>query len=106
MMSRVSRTSITSISGVVFISTITSPSPLSLPTFIAIWRYLYPVLRLLRFVSGLGQKADLLDASDLAGQDHAPDRFEANILVAANMDFGKRPAGCERMAQRILELTF
>jgi hypothetical protein len=27
-------------SGVVFISTITSPSPLSLPMFIAMWRYL------------------------------------------------------------------
>ena len=40
MMSRVRRTSITSISGVVFISTITSPSPLALPTFIDMVDYL------------------------------------------------------------------
>src|SRR5579872_1146677 len=88
MIRRVRRTSITSISGVVFISTITSPSPLALPTFIDMVRYL-----LKRSVAAgvehmrFGDEADLLDASLLARQNDAAHRFEPHILVTSDMHF-------------------
>src|SRR5689334_1043812 len=102
MMSKVSSTSITSIKGVVFISTITSPSPLSLPIFIAMGRYLQ-MPSLLRGVSGFGEKADFRNSGQLTGEYDTSDGFEANILVAADVNFRIGMAGCDGTAQRILE---
>src|ERR1700760_1144875 len=107
MMRRVSSTSMTSISGVVFISTITSPSPLSLPTFIAMGQDLYAVSKLLGdVVARFEQEADLLDAGDLRRQNDTADRFETDILVAADMHFRQRMGRGDGTAQRVLELVF
>src|SRR6185437_4757954 len=110
MMRRVSSTSMTSISGVVFISTITSPSPDSLPMFIAMGRYLCSVRRSRRFVARLGQEADLLDAGELTGKHHATDRLEADIAVGADMHLrelviGAGEAATERVLKPVLELA-
>src|SRR5690242_17660374 len=91
MMSMTSSTSITSINGVVFISTMTSSSPLAEPTFIAIAKT--PACPLSALILRLGEKADLRHAGPLRVIYQAANGFEANVLVGANMHFRQRPAG-------------
>src|SRR5678815_2360888 len=84
MISMMISTSITSISGVVLMSIMTSGSPPPLlPTFIAI----VSSSALRRW---FGHEADLLDRGALALEDHAADRFVARLAVAADVDFGLR----------------
>src|SRR2546427_2007575 len=86
MMSMMSSTSITSMSGVVLMSTITSGScPPPGPRFIAMIR-LPPVARRAR--RRLGDEADLEDAGALAGVHHPADELVAPVLVAADVDLG------------------
>src|SRR6185312_3543012 len=84
--SMTSRTSITSISGVVFISTMTSLSPPGDPTLIDIARFLSfsnSEYRLFR----VGNEADLQNGRSLQVGEHSADRFEARLAVAADVDF-------------------
>src|SRR5689334_14537880 len=84
MISMISSTSITSISGVVLMSTITSGSAPPPPTLIAIC--LAPSTLGRRF----GDEADLQDRRALAGKDHPPDALVAALLVAADVHLGLR----------------
>src|SRR5690242_13188005 len=82
MISMMISTSITSISGVVLMSIMTSGSPPApLPTFIA----MSSALRR-RF----GHEADLLDRRPRALEQHAADRLVARLLVAADVHLGLR----------------
>src|SRR5678815_2100742 len=84
MISMMISTSITSMSGVVLMSIITSGSPpLLLPTLIAMVRP--SALR-----RWFGHEADLLDRCALALEHHPPDRLVARLAVAADVDFGLR----------------
>src|SRR5207302_2186227 len=87
MMSMMSRTSITSISGVVLMSTITSGScdPLPDPIFIAMSASLLPQAGPRR---RLRDETDLQDPDSLAREHHPADRFVARLLVAADVYFG------------------
>ena len=76
MMSSARRTSITSISGVVFISTITS-SPSAELALIAMGIYLITLVAF-RDV-GFGDETHFLDACLLAGQNDVADRLEAHV---------------------------
>src|SRR5512140_990598 len=88
MISMISSTSITSISGVVLMSTITSasPDPLLLPTFIDMNFSLLRRDANRRF----GDEADLEYAGALTGEYHPADEFVAGVPVTANMDLGLR----------------
>src|SRR5205085_1421412 len=88
MMSITRRTSITSMSGVVFMSTITSWSPPGCPTFIAMG---FQSSMLLHIIARLGDEADLLNARLLHGQNHLANGLEAGFSVAANMHFRRLP---------------
>src|SRR4029079_5122775 len=82
MISMMISTSITSISGVVLMSIMTSGSPPPpLPTFIA----MSSTLRR-RF----GHEADLLDRGTRALEEHAADRLVARLFVAADVHLGLR----------------
>src|SRR6476619_7731998 len=85
MISMMISTSITSISGVVLMSIMTSGSPLPplLPTFI-------DMVRPAALRRWFGHEADLLDRGALALEDHPPDRFVARLAVAADVDLGLR----------------
>src|SRR5689334_21117516 len=85
MISMMISTSITSISGVVLMSIITSGSaPPPEPTFIPMSAFL-----LGSALGGrLGHEADLGDRRALAREDNPPDRFVARVLVAADVHFG------------------
>src|SRR5262249_35562627 len=91
MMSMMSSTSITSMSGVVLMSTITSGSALPpLPTVIA--------MRILPRASAAGERArrgfrdeaDLHDRGALARGHDASHRLVTRVLVGANVDLGLR----------------
>ncbi len=90
MMNMMSKTSITSISGVVLMSIITSPSSLSLPapTFIAM------SFSLLQPLAGtgrrLGDETHLEDACALAVHHQATHRFVTHFRVAADVHLGLR----------------
>src|SRR5438552_9737274 len=86
MMSMMSRTSITSINGVVLMSTITSGScvPLPDPIFIAMSASLLPQAGPRR---RLRDETDLQDPDALAREHHPADGFVTRLLVAANVDF-------------------
>src|SRR5450755_1606728 len=84
MISMMMSTSITSISGVVLMSIMTSGSPPPpLPTFIAIARS--SALR-----GRFRDEADLLDRRPGALEEHPPDRFVARLGIAANLHLGLR----------------
>src|SRR5213595_1964691 len=85
MISMIKSTSITSISGVVLMSTITSSSGAE-PTFIAM---ACSLLRC-RVRWRLGDEPDLGDARALAGHHQAAHRFVARFLVAADVQLGLR----------------
>src|SRR2546422_403076 len=87
MMSMMSRTSITSISGVVLMSTITSGSLVPPPDPIFMAMSVSP--RLPRAVPRrrLRDETDLQDPHSLAREHHPADGFVARLLVAANVDF-------------------
>src|SRR5512147_3302549 len=87
MISITSNTSITSISGVVLISTITSGScePPPEPTFIAIARLLALVLRSTAARGRFGHKSDLLDAGSLRSEHNTPDELVAASEIAADV---------------------
>src|SRR5258706_4646913 len=86
MISMISSTSITSISGVVFMSTITSGSPSAPdPTFIAMNRFLWSLGAGEAARGRLGDEADLEDGGALAGGHHAADGFVAPGLVGADV---------------------
>src|SRR4051812_38262787 len=86
MMSMTSRTSMTSINGVVFISTITSSAPPGFPTLMAMSMFPYARRNGLEFaLFRIGDEADLQDACALKGDDRPAYTFEADILVAADM---------------------
>src|SRR5512140_1597439 len=93
MINMISRTSITSISGVVLMSTITSgsPDPLALPTFMAMNCSLLRRDADRRF----GNEADLQYAGALAVEHHPADEFVARVAVAANVHLGLRLLDCE-----------
>src|SRR5689334_14419521 len=98
MISMISSTSITSINGVVLMSTITSGSPPPpLPTDMAM--VVFPFLLALERAARrrLGNEADLEDRGALAGRDDATDRFVARVLVCADMDLGLRLDGRDRL---------
>src|SRR5487761_2591783 len=81
----ISSTSITSISGVVLMSTITSGSPPPpLPTFIAMKFSLLRHDAYRRF----GDEADLEYAGALAVEHYPADEFVAGVSVAADMHLG------------------
>src|SRR5712664_3907197 len=86
MMSMMRRTSITSISGVVLMSTMTSGSPVPppFPTFMAM--SVSPLSRA-HPRRRLGDETDLEDPHSLAREHHPADGFVARLLVAANVDF-------------------
>src|SRR6266487_5867089 len=86
MMSMMSRTSITSISGVVLMSTMTSGSrvPFPDPIFMAMRVSLLPRAGPRR---RLRDETDLQDPDALAREHHPADGFVARFLVAANVDF-------------------
>src|SRR5882762_9903713 len=86
MMSMMSRTSITSISGVVLMSTMTSGSrvPPPLPIFMAM--SVSPLSRA-RPRRRLSDEPDLQDPHPLAREHHPADGFVARLLVSANVDF-------------------
>src|SRR5579862_10019896 len=91
MISITSSTSITSISGVVLMSIITSISleRLGVPTFMAM--VAAPASRSARGLRArrrLGDERDLRDAGPLAGIDHAPDSVVVAAGVAADLHFG------------------
>src|SRR6185437_2849470 len=89
MISMMSSTSITSMSGVVLMSTITSGSAeLPVPTVIAMCRFLSRLLPGDRPDGGLGDEPDLEDRGALAGRDDAADRFVAHVLVRADVHLG------------------
>src|SRR5512139_1029230 len=88
MISMTSSTSITSISGVVLMSIITSGSfelPPE-PTFMAMFSSSWALAAHRR----LGDEADLGDAGALAGVDDAADRVVVGPVVAADVDLGLR----------------
>src|SRR5882672_6626697 len=87
MMSMMSRTSITSISGVVLMSTITSGSRVPPPDPIFMAMSVSP--RLPRAVARrrLRDETDLEDPHSLAREHHPADGFVARLLVAADVDF-------------------
>src|SRR3989475_431770 len=87
MMSMMSRTSITSINGVVLISTITSGSLVPPPDPIFMAMSVSP--RLPRAVPRrrLRDETDFQDPYALAREHHPADGFVARFLVAANVDF-------------------
>src|SRR5882762_9232926 len=86
MMSMMSRTSITSISGVVLMSTMTSGSRVPPPDPIFMAMSVSPLSR-----AGpcrrLRDETDLQDPHSLAREHHPADGFVARLLVAANVDF-------------------
>src|ERR1700716_2358753 len=86
MISMMSRTSITSISGVVLMSTITSGSrvPPLLPIFMAM--SVSPLSRA-RPRRRLRDETELQDPYALAREHHPADGFVARLLVAADVDF-------------------
>src|SRR5689334_20942921 len=84
MISMMSRTSITSMSGVVLMSTITSASLPGLPTVMAMGCLLTAAGR------RLGDEADLQYSGSLAVVDHAADVFVAAFAVAADVHLGLR----------------
>src|SRR5450759_4816770 len=88
MISITSKTSITSIRGVVLISIMTSGSPelLVFPTCIPMGQF--PCWRSTAQRRGLGDKGDFDDARALAGQQDFADAFVAGIGVTAHLDFG------------------
>src|SRR5450759_4354451 len=88
MISMTSKTSITSIRGVVLISIMTSGSPelLVFPTCIPMGQF--PCWRSTAQRRGLGDKGDFDDARALAGQQDFADAFVAGIGVTAHLDFG------------------
>src|SRR5919197_4423899 len=88
MISKMSITSITSISGVVLISTITSASRCACPTVIAIIVPFSAARHAAR--RRLGDEADLENPRALAVVHHAPDELVAAFAVAANVDLGLR----------------
>src|SRR6267143_6654502 len=83
MISMISSTSITSISGVVLMSTITSGSAPLDTTFIAIALASGSAAR--RCNRRLDDEIDFHDARPLAAEHHAADRFVAGPQVAADM---------------------
>src|SRR6266849_7514030 len=87
MMSMMSRTSITSISGVVLMSTMTSGSRVPSPDPIFMAMSVSP--RLPRVVPRrrLRDETDLQDPHSLAREHPPADGFVARLLVAANVDF-------------------
>src|SRR6267154_3614467 len=89
MISMMRSTSITSMSGVVLMSTITSGSPPApLPTFIAIACFLFRLAAGEAALGRLGDEADLEDRGPLERGDHPADRLVARITVGANVDLG------------------
>src|SRR3954471_24075142 len=88
MMSMMRSTSITSISGVVLMSTITSASFCPLPTDIAMAGPFSAARRAAR--RRLGDEADLQYPGALAVVDHAPDELVAPFAIAADMHLGLR----------------
>src|SRR6266850_1657089 len=85
MMSMIRRTSITSISGVVLMSTMTSGSlPPPLPIFMAMSVSPLPRAAPRR---RLRDETDLQDPHSLAREHHSADGLVARLLVAANVDF-------------------
>src|SRR4051794_18412676 len=88
MISMMSSTSITSISGVVLMSTITSASFCPWPTVIAMASPLSTARRAAR--RRLGDEADLQYPGALAVVDHAPDELVAPFAIAADMHLGLR----------------
>src|SRR3954451_2880445 len=88
MISMMRSTSITSISGVVLMSTITSASFCPLPTDIAMAGPFSAARRAAR--RRLGDEADLQYPGALAVVDDAPDELVAALAVAANVHLGLR----------------
>src|SRR5438094_759458 len=86
MISMMSSTSITSMSGVVLMSTITSAWRCALPTVIAMAFLRSSAAARRRF----GDEADLQDAGALAVVHHASDKFIASLPIAADMHLGLR----------------
>src|SRR5215470_11780788 len=89
MISMMSSTSITSMSGVVLMSTITSGSPdPPVPTVIAMNLLLGSAAH--RAHRGLGDEADLEDRGALGRGHHFPHGLETGLLVGADVDLGLR----------------
>src|SRR6267378_8364471 len=86
MMSMMSRTSITSISGVVLMSTMTSGSPVPPPLPIFMAMSVSPLSRT-HPRRRLRDETELQDPNALAREYHPADGFVARLLVAANVDF-------------------
>ena len=84
MISMMSSTSITSMSGVVLMSTITSSSA----AFVEVDRHHEPPAR--GAAVRLDDEGELGDASALAIDDDAADEFVARVLVGADMHLGLR----------------
>src|SRR5580698_654794 len=107
MISITSMTSITSIRGVVFISTITSSSPEAEPIFIAMSKNPQSsrerATPSLFFVAGLEQERHFRHTGFLNRQNHLADRFEADVAVAADMDFRRLRPSCDRILERLDE---
>src|SRR5215469_3697784 len=82
-----SSTSMTSMSGVVLMSHISSPPP---PTFIDMYWLLKTSAGTAHAVVRLGEEPDLDDAAALDRVHDAPDELVAGVLVRANMDLGLR----------------
>src|SRR5690349_12452510 len=106
MISMMRSTSITSINGVVLMSTITSGSPPPPePTFMAM--VVFPFCGLAAGGAarrGLGDEADLQDRGALAGGDHAAHRLVARLRVAAAVHLGlrlQRGAGLQLVEERL-----
>src|SRR5919199_5799772 len=88
MISMMSSTSITSMSGVVLMSTITSASFCEWPTVIAMGAPFSTARRAAR--RRLGDEADLENAGALAVVHHAADELVATFTVAPNVHLGLR----------------
>src|SRR5260370_31349037 len=86
MMSMMSSTSITSINGVVLMSTITSGSCVPLPDPIFIAMSVSPLPRAVPR-RRLRDETELQDPDALAREHHPADGFVARFLVAAKVDF-------------------
>src|SRR5579859_3774340 len=82
-----SSTSITSMSGVVLMSHIASPAD---PTLIAICLRPSASAEAAHAVVGLGEEADLDDAAALDFVHDVPDRLEAGVFVAADVNLRLR----------------
>src|SRR5712691_13215280 len=88
MMSMMSRTSITSISGVVLMSTMTSGSRVPPPDPIFMAMSASPGLERAGAHRRLSDEADLHDSHALASGHHPADEFVARLPVAADVDLG------------------